>query len=127
MPISIRYKLALGLSLLLLAFSCKATRQENSPVGNDSQYFMVALYSIGTGIDREANAMVKATIEKYEAKGYALTYEKQPWGKEGEINYCFNLRKLDTKVYDEFLKELKSQLSGRQAHIYEQKECYEPQ
>lgn len=118
---SIRYNcliiFLLGFSLL----SCKIQKQPD--FNNPDQYFKVSMYSIGTGIDHEAENAVVNTIDKYTKKGHYIGYARVQWGREGETDYCFTLQKLDPTVYKEFLGELSSLLKNKQVHITEKDPC----
>jgi hypothetical protein len=51
---SIHYKIVLG-TLLFVVLGCKTKQQATT---YPDQYFTISLYSIGTGIDREADALI---------------------------------------------------------------------
>ena len=121
MQISIHYKLyALLLGVLWLG-SCKTVQLQ----GTADQYFTVSLYSKGTGIEQEAKNVVTNTIEKYTKKGYDISYTSVSWGREGEVDFCFQLQKLEPKVYHAFLDELTRLLKDKQVYINEKVPCRE--
>jgi hypothetical protein len=106
---------------MLALFSCKTAQLPTT--NNSDQYFTVSLYSPGDGIDQEAKRIVLNTVEVYTKKGYTISYTSVPWGKEGEVDYCFALQKLDTKVYQQFFNELSTLLKDRRVHITEKATC----
>ena len=117
----IRYSLITA--FLLLIVSCKTIQPSTKE--NPDQFFKISLYSVGTGIDKEAEAVVINTINKYKKKGYDFEYTMNHWGREGEKNYCIFGPKLTADQYNQILDEIKSLLKDRQAHIYEKQACPE--
>src|SRR5687767_14494249 len=101
----IRYSFFL---IVWVAFGCKTTQQIVKE--NPDQYFKISLYSIGTGIDKEAEAVVINTINKYKKKGYDFEYVMNHWGREGEKHYCIFGQKLTLDQYSQILDEMKSLL-----------------
>ncbi len=116
---SIRYSFLIA--MLIMTPGCKITKPANT--NNADQYFTVSLYSIGTGIDQLAKNVVVNTIDKYTQKGYVISYSAVPWGREGEVDYCFELQKLDGKVYTSFFDEISALLKDKQVHIKEKVPC----
>lgn len=70
---------------------------------------VVSFISRGFGIDHK----VKTDFEQWLATKPNVKYEVHPWGKEGELNYCFALSELSTSDQDAFVKEVRQQLVGR--------------
>lgn len=118
---SIRYNIIPFLILIGILASCKVKQPQI--LDHPEQYFTVSFYSPGDGIDHEAENMLLNTIDKYTKQGHSIGFTVVHWGKEGERDYCFALQKLMPEVYNTFLKEINTQLSGRKAHINEQKAC----
>lgn len=116
-----RYKLVLLLTAIAFAGSCKTVQQPNT--SNADQYFTVSLYSTGTGIEMGTKNIIAETIKSYQKKGYEINYSATPWGREGEVDYCFELQKLDNKVYEAFFNELSTLLKDKQVHIKEKAIC----
>lgn len=109
---------------LLFILSCKTSQPTSSTQAN--QFFTVSLYSPGSGIDHEAHNIVVNTIQKFKNKGLKIDYDEVRWGKEGEIDYCFNLQTLSPQDYHQFHDELTGLLKGRMVNILEQKPCRNP-
>ena len=58
----------------------------------------VSFYSIGEGTDGSAITRFKEFILEFNTKeSVLLAYETNPWGREGEVDYCFKLEELDGK------------------------------
>lgn len=104
-----------------MLFSCKTTQK--NIINNTEQYFTISFYSPGSGIDKDAKGMVDNTIQTYTKKGYTITYSAVPWGREGEVDYCFALQKLKPEVYKEFVNELSTLLKDKMVHINEKSPC----
>lgn len=121
MLISIRYKLLLILGCFVIVVGCKTTQPQNTL--HADQYFTVSLYSTGTGVQPGTKNIVAETIKSYQKKGYEIIYSATPWGREGEVDYCFELQKLDPKVYKSFFTELSTLLKDKQVHIKEKAIC----
>ena len=68
--------------------------------------FKVSFISIGSGIDSKMKEKYFQFINKYETdNGVKLVYETLRWGKEGETNYCFDLKTLDEKKQETFISQ----------------------
>jgi hypothetical protein len=106
---------------LLLIAGCKVSQPEDKVY--PKQQFLVSLYSIGTGTDQEAEAIIINTTDKYKKQGYPIAYSTHHWGKEGETDYCFQLGHLEPKNYDKFFNELSDLLKGKQVHIRQNQSC----
>jgi hypothetical protein len=115
----IRYNIVVV--VLLLVISCKTTQATSTE--NPDQYFKVSLYSIGTGIDHEAEAIVINTIDKYKKKGFDISYTTSSWGREGEKDYCIQAEKLKPEAYKQLFDEISTLLKDKQAHVNKKQEC----
>lgn len=83
----------------------KNTTQE---INTQKVRLKVSFISIGQGINFEAAKYFPQLIEKFN-KEYKvnLKYEKVPWGREGEFNYCF----YEQKKIEEFILLAKKEMS----------------
>ena len=70
---------------------------------------VVSFVSRGEGIDLQT----KTTFEQWLATKKNVTWNVQPWGREGELNYCFPLNNMKASEQDAFVKEVQQQLAGR--------------
>lgn len=114
-------KLIVIIAVTLFLLTCKTQKQHTTV--NPDQYFTISFYSPGTGIDRDAKGQVDNIIQNYIKKNYEITYSAVPWGREGEVDYCFTLQKLKPKVYKEFFNEIRILLKDKMVHIKEQSPC----
>ncbi len=120
----LKYILYKTLPLLVVGLTLMSCKTQQPPATNSAdQYFTVSLYSPGDGIDQEARKIILSTIDAYTKKGHEITHTAVPWGKEGEVDYCFSLQKLKPSVYQEFFQELSTLLKDRQVHIKEKVPC----
>lgn len=99
----------------LLQFGC-AKKSFNSKIrtllnetSSEINYrFKVSLFSKGSGIDGKA----KIALEKYidlESNEPVVVY-KRSWGREGEIDYCFEMSKLTAINQTTYIEQLKNKL-----------------
>src|SRR5688572_9481722 len=117
----IRYNI-LVVGFLFLSVGCKTT-QTTTVTNNPDQIIKISLYSIGAGIDRNAETIVQHTIARYQKKGFDFTYIVTHWGREGEKDYCIDAQKLKTADYKELLTEFQTLLKDMQVHVYEKHPC----
>lgn len=110
-------KLIYTLAVLGL-LSCNSSRKmqqttisEQSEATTPASRFIVSFISIGTGTDGKAKQQLEQYIADFEAKNrLKLDYDRTPWGREGEINYCFKLSTLKTKEQEHFIAGVKKTL-----------------
>ncbi|MBK9284073.1 MAG: hypothetical protein IPM51_07095 [Sphingobacteriaceae bacterium] len=117
---------------ILLALSCKvknkqsdsgetASKNETKDVekrGNKTNVadtlksFTVSFFSPGSGIDRKIKTEYDAYLLKLE-EGNPILKGRQikKWGREGEVNYCFDLKEVELSKKQTFIKESKDILS----------------
>lgn len=101
------------------------------PAGpNDTIRLSVSFFSPGSGINRDAYKKLERHIELFEEEnGIKLTTYKVPWGREGEVDFCFKLSTIDNKKAEAFVTSVKNLLSGAEkVNIKENCSCkYWPQ
>jgi hypothetical protein len=68
---------------------------------------LVSFISIGTGIDYEARKKFETMINDHPKRPNA---EQAPWGREGEVDYYFNLSELSAQEQVEFVNKTKELL-----------------
>jgi hypothetical protein len=79
----------------------------------DTFRVVVSFISIGAGTDPGAVSLLENYLIQFEtAHGKKPEYQRIPWGREGEVDNCFNLHELDNTTQIEFIKGLKSAFSG---------------
>jgi hypothetical protein len=68
----------------------------------------VSFRSIGAGIDRKTHKTFLNYIEQFEKEEKVkLAYDKIFWGREGEVDYCFQYNSLNQKQIIKFEQQLK--------------------
>lgn len=103
--------IALITSISIL-FSCKAQKAavKKDADGNLIYPVKVSFISIGAGTDGESIVKFNDFITNYKP---ALKVEKSPWGREGEVDFCFELTELKVKQQQQFIKEVKNLFAGK--------------
>lgn len=123
-------KLLYLLLIPMLLSACKAKQQPvvetttavptTSNSGNTYR-FIVSFYSIGTGTNGAAIQQLDEFVKKYEAKNkVAVPYVPVRWGREGEVDYCFKLDKLNVQQQAAFITETKTLLKGAEHVNYKE-------
>ena len=86
----------------------------------------VSFFSIGEGTDGKMMQQYKDFIEKYgKEKNTILEYEMNPWGREGEADFCFQLTELNQKQREDFIIQTKKMLSeSKLVHVIENGQCH---
>jgi hypothetical protein len=88
--------------------------EENYPL-------VLSFYSIGTGVDGNHLRKFNDFLESYQPK---LNPIVTPWGREGEVDFCFTLSELSTKQRSQFIKQVREQLKDcKLVHINENAPC----
>jgi hypothetical protein len=120
------------LACITLIYSC-STRQKTSDQAenedalelNESQKetsrFIVSFYSPGNGIDHE----MKSKYQSFLTENYStISYNTAKWGREGEVDLCFDLAEWSEKDQIHFINESKDLLSSSdKVNFYENKAC----
>jgi len=76
--------------------------------------FIVSFISIGEGTDRNGRETMDSVLASWEKKkGTPVTFESVPWGREGEVDFCFNLKGLSAKEQELFVADMKTAFNGR--------------
>lgn len=109
-------------SLAISTVSCKAkkeattTTSETTPTTTamtetkeHTYRFIISFISKGTGVDRNN---VEALLKYVEAQPKKPEYEKIQWGREGEMDFCFQLNELKKDEQAKFIKDVKNQMAG---------------
>ncbi len=89
------------------------TTSKQTQVATHKQSFAVSFYSIGAGIDIKAkNALDRFIQEFQEKEKLTLLVEKRKWGKEGEEDYCVDLKSFSNRKRDNFTQQAKQILDA---------------
>ncbi len=90
-----------------------ANKTDSIKKAPDTFRVVVSFISIGAGTDPGALSLLENYLIQFEAAhGKKPEYQRVPWGREGEVDNCFNLHELDNSMQVEFIKGLKSAFSG---------------
>ncbi len=101
-----------------------ATAKLDSSKG-DLYRLSVVFFSIGSGTDNKAMTAYEDFISDFAVKsGKNIDFERTPWGREGETDYCLRLNELDAKGQVDFVQQTKEKLKdAKWVHIYENEPC----
>jgi hypothetical protein len=86
---------------------------------------IISFISIGEGPDFNAKSGLDRAVAEWEKrKGKSLKQEQYPWGREGEVDYCFQLLELTSNEQQEFIKELTTTIgTSKLVQISENQPC----
>jgi hypothetical protein len=85
-----------------------------APNQENKYRLIVSFISIGEGTDPDARKIMDGVIEKWNQKtGKSIEMVAMPWGREGEVDFCFRLNELSTDDQVTFVKDLKKSMEGR--------------
>lgn len=89
------------------------TRQEAAS-GPESFRLVISFISIGEGTDLNAATDLNSFISRFESQtGKSIAYIMIPWGREGEVDCCFEMNELDQITQSKFIADVKAAFSGR--------------
>lgn len=102
------------LSFALLVTSCTSLKNKKEAKTDEvaiegASRFIVSFYSPGNGIDRNAKTKFASFLKIFEP---TLAYTTTKWGREGEVDYCFDLKELGAKQQDAFIASTKELLAA---------------
>jgi len=72
---------------------------------------VISFISKASGIDHKAHEKIKEFIEKHPKKPAFETFH---WGREGEIDYCLQLKELSTKEQTVFIEDIKKLIDDKE-------------
>lgn len=104
-------KIILLLSIVMLTFACKHTQKTTTTGAPAVTIYrvIVSFGSNGTGIDAKTAAGLESWALSYGKKvGKTIKYSKVNYGKEGEVDYCFDLTNLSKSKQDECVQDIKN-------------------
>jgi hypothetical protein len=118
-------KVILFLSLIMLTFACKNSKNAQKSTEPVKYRVIVSFISKASGTDAQAIAKVDSFITSNEKKyKKTIAYDKVPWGREGEVDYCFTLKGLSKSKQEDFVKGLNNLLkSNANVNIMENTTC----
>lgn len=82
---------------------------------------IVSFISWGAGIDPNARKKMDICLsENQENTEKTVDFVEMPWGREGEIDFCFTLSELNEEEQENFVKSMKMTFEGNElVQIYE--------
>lgn len=82
------------------------TTEDQAPKVDSTQLsrMVVSFISKGAGIDRAA----QANLDKWLSKNADVKYTKVAWGREGEVDYVFDLKTRDAAAQKEVVKDVRA-------------------
>lgn len=130
-------------ALIGLAFACKSKKESSlteksskdtitaktvavpNQTNDTIKYFTASFISIGSGIDRRIKTEYDNFFSKFQDENKTnldrLIYK---WGKEGELDYCFDLSPLNFELKTKFIKESSEILKkSERIHLKYNQEC----
>jgi len=104
----------------------KDSNEKSSQKAENELYrVVVSFYSKGEGIDEKALINFSNFLQYFQEQ-YKITipFQKTPWGREGEVDYCVDLKNLDFEKQNLFLLQTREILIQSQlVHIVENAPC----
>jgi len=106
-------KIILLLSIVMLSFACKNSKKTSKSEGVDNYRVIVSFISTAAGSDTKAIASLESYVISFGKKeNKTIAYDKYPWGREGEVDYCFYLKELKKGAQDDFVTGLNNLAKG---------------
>ena len=88
-------------------------------------HLLVSFTSRSSGIDHKAKNQFDEFIKKFESdNNLTIEYEQVISGREGEVDYCFDLSKLSKSKQKTFISKSKALLTAATKQIQIYKECF---
>jgi hypothetical protein len=90
--------------------------------------FIVSFYSIGTGSEGAQVTKFEKFIADNGIKiNKVIEYERVPWGREGEVDFCLKLSEFSLAGQEKFITEAKAVLAdAKRVHFSENSVCRQP-
>ncbi len=81
----------------------------SSKQSENSYRFIVSFISIGEGTDRTAKPILDGIVAEWEKKtGKTIAVEPIAWGREGETDFCYQLKELTSKEQESFVNQVRT-------------------
>lgn len=107
-------------------------KEENKEVVNNDKVdaelpvrLLVSFYSIGGGIDiKSAESFDRFILAYKTSEGKSVSYERVPWGREGELDYCILFDGMSNSNIKGFIEAAKAKVSDcKMVHFKPDGEC----
>lgn len=101
------------------------TPKQLSPKSEKTATLLVSFYSIGGGIDTKTAQAFDNFISGYKTGSNKLiSYDRVPWGREGELDYCINFSELSFDETNQFIEASKAKIKDcKMVHFKQNGEC----
>ncbi len=126
--------------LLMFGLSCKESKELNSSTANQvvpaelvsktdtfpaKSRLVITFFSVASGVDFQSILRFEDSIGEYAGElGINIDYEKTHWGREGETDFCLELKELSSDQQTEFINRTIELLkTAEHVNIYENAEC----
>jgi len=88
-------------------------------------HYLVSFYSPGDGIDHETASAFEAFLkEEISQKPEKLSFERVPWGREGELDFCIRIHSFNDQERSGFDQALRQVISkSKKVKVYENQPC----
>jgi hypothetical protein len=99
--------------------------KESSSKGEKASTLLVSFYSIGGGIDVKNAQSFDNFISAYKTEsGKSIAYDRVPWGREGELDYCVSFADINSEETKQFIDASKAKiLDCKMVHFKINGEC----
>ena len=93
----------------------KSWTREEAKAGPDNFRLVVSFISIGAGTDPDAKQSLDKYIAEFKTRtGKMPAYVMIPWGREGEVDCCFNMDELTASEQGDFIAGLRNTMKSRE-------------
>lgn len=93
----------------------KVLTREDAKSAPENFRLMVTFISIGAGTDPDGKVLLDNYIAQYKIRtGKSPAYIMIPWGREGEVDCCFNMNELTASEQVDFIKDLRNSMKSRE-------------
>lgn len=83
------------------------------PSADSTCRLIISFISIGEGTDPKAKETLDSSVKNWEERfNTKFQIESIPWGREGEVDFCFNLDAIQESEREIFVDEIKSVFEG---------------
>jgi hypothetical protein len=87
----------------------------NKVQSQDEKYrLVISFISIGEGTDPTAREKLNEILASWSQKaGKEIVMESHPWGREGEVDFCFHLNELSGQDQALMVREIREAFAGK--------------
>ncbi|REJ81588.1 MAG: hypothetical protein DWQ44_10625 [Bacteroidetes bacterium] len=105
--------------------STKEIDEDDKNLMGDTVRLVVSFFSVASGSDYKSMIAMEDSIGEFaRRKNKTIDYQKNPWGREGEMDYCFSLSELEDENQAEFIQFIREVLkNAKSVNVYENQLC----